>query len=661
MAQEGGLDAAAVTRKASAKEMVEDGDWVAGRVPSAREHGGSHLRFENIHVVVEEKEPKMMGLVQKKTGREKTLLNKVSGYAEPGEVLFVMGASGSGKSTLLDAVSSRLGLPVQGNVYVDHAQVDAYRLKEIARYVQQDDSLYASLTVFETLMFCATLCFKEPHDRLVQRVEDVMTVLGLAEQRDTKVGGVFFRGLSGGQKRRLSVACELIAQPGILFLDEPTTGLDAAAAYYIVKSFRNIASAFGVTVIATIHSPSELVFEMADKLLLLSKGRTAYYGLVSEAREHMISLGLTPMENTATAEWLLRITNTDFDEKTAATAERICSEWPNTRACSILNNQIQLFDREFGSKGQGGSGSDALMSSYNVSGVKATLKMDTKFRVGWVSQFTTLVRRGFLTVFRDPAFVWLRFVMYFMLGLFIGLVWLQLGDNVAIVRDLLGGIFYIVAFFVFMGVAAIPAYIEERHVCTRERANGYYSVSAMFTAKVIVDLPFQFVLALGPGAVAYWLIGMQADAGKFFIYIALLFLTLFAGESFMLLLGAATDYALLGLLAGAANYGMFMITLGYLVNFNTLGWWWQWTKFINWEYYAYSAMVVNEVDGRVFSAGVQWGQPSPALSGDDILAFYNFSGVRIWVNAVALIAISVVLRVVTALYTHFFITGRKRA
>mmetsp|Transcript_14369 Transcript_14369/g.24710 ORF Transcript_14369/g.24710 Transcript_14369/m.24710 type:complete len:644 (+) Transcript_14369:312-2243(+) len=635
-------------------------DSVSKRVTSFSHKNGAHLTFTNINVEVEAKIPQMMGLIQKKTGTMKTLLDKVSGFVEPGTVTFIMGASGSGKSTLLDALSNRLGLPFTGNVYMDHRPVDWYKLKEIARYVQQDDSLYASLTVFEVLMFCARVCYSEGHGELVARVEDIMKILGLTEQRNVKVGGLFFRGLSGGQKRRLSVACELIAQPRMLFLDEPTTGLDAAAAFYIVKSLRQIAVQYGVTVLATIHAPSEMVFEMADKLLLLSAGKVAYFGDVSFARQHMLDAGLEPPKDTATAEWLLNLTNADFGGESVHTVERVLKHWETSQAKQHLDESLLNLSVTQSQVASQQAEQDAQRSTQAKAASK--LRIDVKYNVSWWRQFTALTWRGFLTTLRDPAFVWLRFGMYMMLGLMIGIVWLQLGDSVNITRDLAGGIFYIMAFFVFMGVAVIPAYIDERHVLTRERANGYYSTSALTFSKIVVDLPFQFLLAIGPGSAAYWLIGMRSEAGKFFIYIGLLFLSLYASESLMLLIGTVVDHALLGLAFAASLYGTYMTIFGYLRNLRGLTWAWKWINWCcNWEYYGWIGMMTNEFRGRTFTGGDYWGQTLGDVQGQVFLEFYDIGGTEVWWCALALIGLCMVMRLMTSVFAHFKLTGKKRA
>mmetsp|Transcript_10569 Transcript_10569/g.28133 ORF Transcript_10569/g.28133 Transcript_10569/m.28133 type:complete len:633 (+) Transcript_10569:231-2129(+) len=627
---------------------VDDGAAATLLPNDGAQSKGASMSFRGIDVEVEERVPKMLGLYSARTGQTRKLLQNVSGVLKPGQLMYIMGPSGSGKSTTLDVLARRSGLPFGGSVYLDGAPVEGHKLKEVARFVQQDDALQASLTVHETLLACARLSWREPKDKLEARVVDVMRVLGLTAQRDVKVGGVFFRGLSGGQKRRLSVACELIARPRLLLLDEPTTGLDAAAAYYVMKSLLQAAREYNVSIIATIHAPAESVFEMSDSLLLLSAGKTAYFGPTAGAESCVEkALGQKRPSDTATAEWLLDVINGDFDEASAAAARRATESWASSEESKALDGQlVQLHS--------GGAGGEGGLHA------RKKLGMDVIYRVGWFTQLSVLLGRTFTIMLRDPAFLWLRFVMYMMLGFAIGLVWLQLGDSAGIIRDLAGGIWYIMAFFVFMAVAAIPAYIEDKHVITRERANGYYSVSAVAVSKAIVDIPFQFLLALGPGTVAYWLIGMQADAAKYFIYIALLFLALYASESFMLLIAAMTDYALLGLAFGAATYGAFMTVIGYLKNVTTMTWVWRWMNYISWEYYGWTGMMVNEMSGRVFTAGNSWGQFYPEITGELVLKSYAIDKIEIWVCAVAMVGLSVVIRIMCAVWTHVFLTGQKR-
>eukprot|EP00210_Caulerpa_lentillifera_P009722 g9272.t1 len=173
----------------------------------------------------------------------RTLLSDVSGCVRPNDLLAIMGASGSGKTTLLDTLAGRLSsnLTRTGSILLNgHSSALSYG---VAAYVKQDDVLIGTLTVKETLLYVARLRLPKVLDGVTrqQRVDSVITELGLRDAADVLIGSWFTKGISGGQKRRVSIGCELLISPSLLFLDEPTSGLDAASAYFVMKGIRSLA------------------------------------------------------------------------------------------------------------------------------------------------------------------------------------------------------------------------------------------------------------------------------------------------------------------------------------------------------------------------------------------------------------------------------------
>ncbi|XP_042485032.1 ABC transporter G family member 1-like, partial [Macadamia integrifolia] len=217
----------------------------------------------------------------------KTILQGLTGYAQPGEVLAIMGPSGCGKSTLLDALAGRQGpsTRLHGNMLVNGVkQTLAYGT---SAYVTQDDLLMTTLTVEEAVYYSAQLQLPNSMSRLEKKERAEMTIkeMGLQDEMHTRIGGRGTKGISSGQKRRVSICIELLTHPKLLFLDEPTSGLDSAASYHVMKRIVNLAQQGGKTVITSIHQPTFEVSELFDNLCLLSCGRTIYFGAASAANE----------------------------------------------------------------------------------------------------------------------------------------------------------------------------------------------------------------------------------------------------------------------------------------------------------------------------------------------------------------------------------------
>nr|XP_009412322.1 PREDICTED: ABC transporter G family member 22-like isoform X2 [Musa acuminata subsp. malaccensis] len=244
------------------------------------------------------------------TTTEKDILNGITGSASPGELLALMGPSGSGKTTLLSLLGGRIrGNLVEGTItYNDEPYTKS--LKRRIGFVTQDDVLFAHLTVRETLTYAALLRLpnKMSRQQKEERAMDVIYELGLERCQDTMIGGSFVRGVSGGERKRVSIGNEIIINPSLLLLDEPTSGLDSTTALRIMQVLRDIAEA-GRTVLTTIHQPSSRLFHRFDKLILLGKGSLLYFGKASEALVYFSSIGCSPLIAMNPAEFLLDLAN----------------------------------------------------------------------------------------------------------------------------------------------------------------------------------------------------------------------------------------------------------------------------------------------------------------------------------------------------------------
>src|SRR3989338_8567947 len=265
--------------------------------------------------------PKTKGMLKRSTRETVTLLNSVSGCIPSGECVAIMGPSGCGKSTLLDVLAGRMGrgTDLTGQVLINGIELKRKTRKCYVAYVMQDDSLNGVLTVRENLSYSALLRLPPEmnYEKKMARVDYVIDDLGLRKVANTKIGNVFFRGVSGGERRRTSIGMELITSPRILLLDEPTSGLDAMSARMICETLVKL-SREGRTVIATIHQPSSQVFNLFDRLLLLTRGEQAYFGPLKEAVGFFESVGQPCPMFVNPADHYLETINYDFKKEKPA-------------------------------------------------------------------------------------------------------------------------------------------------------------------------------------------------------------------------------------------------------------------------------------------------------------------------------------------------------
>ncbi|KAN0063089.1 FAD-dependent urate hydroxylase [Thecaphora frezii] len=233
---------------------------------------------------------------------QKPLLEGIHGSVRPGEVMAIVGASGAGKTTFLDLLARREKRGVaSGTVLVNGRQMSDADFKRVVGFVDQEDLLMETLTVYETVLYSALL--RLPRDMSMEakkfRTLETMQELGILGIKDSRIGGSGFtaggskegRGISGGEKRRVSIACELVTSPSILFCDEPTSGLDAYNAFNVIQSLVTLARTYNRTVIFSIHQPRSNIVALFDRLLLLAEGRTVYSGPFSQCGEHFERAG----------------------------------------------------------------------------------------------------------------------------------------------------------------------------------------------------------------------------------------------------------------------------------------------------------------------------------------------------------------------------------
>lgn len=244
---------------------------------------------------------------QKTKMTKRVLLEHVSGYALPGEMLAIMGPSGSGKSTLLNVLSGRKEIGVTGSILVNGKERD-HNFKRRVAYVLQDDILFPILTVYETFLYQART--RMPSEMSIkdkkERVEKMIQMLNLEKARNTIIGNQFIRGISGGERKRVNIGAQLLSFPSIVFLDEPTSGLDTSTAFRLMNSLRAITSS-GYNVVCTIHQPSQQVFALFDKLLMMIDGRIVYNADAKKALEYFESIGLPAPSHTNPADFVMSL------------------------------------------------------------------------------------------------------------------------------------------------------------------------------------------------------------------------------------------------------------------------------------------------------------------------------------------------------------------
>lgn len=555
----------------------------------------------------------------------KVILDNISGSLGPGQVMALMGPSGCGKTTLLNILAQRGAPPnshVTGNVRTNSFDVTPKNISAFSCYVEQEDALIGSLTVRETVDFACKLSdlqnYKSDSDPNAsndeekqarsmsnscrsERVMEVLTYLGLQDQADVRVGTPLQKGLSGGQKRRLSVAVQIVSRPSVLFLDEPTSGLDSTAAYAVVKAIKETALQLNMMVIISIHQPSTATFNLFDKALFLSKGQTIYNGGLNSLVPYFEKIGSPIPQRFNPAEYILEMTNVDFnapdDVEGGLSIQELRHRWDTIGAAFAADrprNSLQ-------SKPQSQS-SDSDASSGDSDGSLPACKPIGCIRMQ-LEQTKILTHRLFIKSRRDILAYYVRIVMYLALAILMGTVWLRLGNSQVNIQPYINAIFFSGAFLSFMSVAYIPAYIEDLHAYKKESMNGLYGPLAFIVSNFIVGIPFIFIIVILFSVVTYFMCNFRHSASGFWYYVMWLFLDLLAAESMTIFVSTAFPIFVIALALTAFLNGLWMCVNGFLVSSNVLNVFWYYTFYwINYQRYVFQGMMFNEFTStRVFN------------------------------------------------------------
>lgn len=449
-----------------------------------------------------------------KKEKRKEILHGVSGQVCSGEVLAILGPSGAGKTCLIDLLT----LEGKGGLYTGDVRLNGSPLTPelFTKYcstVPQVDRLWAFLTVEETLMYTADLLLKATQEEKRRRVDAIINTVGLDGSRHTKCGNQFLKGLSGGQRRRLSLAVALVGSPSVLFLDEPTSGLDAAAAASIMGFLKELAKASNIAICCTIHQPSSAVFNGFDRIMLLSKGRVAYLGPAHKTESYFANIGYPVPHGDSIAEHMLNVVNAEFSDP---------------KQVDEILNQFQQND----------SGCNHTGPLGDVSSKGTSI----------LAQTMTLVRRHGLITYRDPSMYVGRMIMFLVACIFFAVIYIESRSRS---QDQVFARMWLVLWFLgvpsSLGVVATYVYNEEFFAIKREVKNGLLSPYSYLLANLIIQIPFMILLSLFALAIPAY--GMVKWYGPHFVQVVMMYaLTLWSFEAAAQLFSITFDNPLMGML-----------------------------------------------------------------------------------------------------------------
>jgi len=455
----------------------------------------------------------------------KAILKGISGEAVSGEVLAIMGPSGAGKTMLLNLLTLEPGPgAVAGSVTLNGETLNREMFERHAAVVTQVDRHWAFLTCRETIALSADLYMADSTKEQRQTETTAMLKrMGLEVCADTKVGNQFLQGLSGGQKRRLSLAVCLMKRPKLVFLDEPTSGLDAAAAASIMAFLKELSSALNLITVCTIHQPSANVFDGFSRCLVLSDGRTGYYGSASKLTTYLDSVGRPLPSNMGIAEHVLDLVNREFTDPDDV--DKLLDGWESYAQDHFLDSK-------------------AIVSDETEEYPQLTAAHTSDF----FSQTLTLVRRHALLIVRDPTTYLGRFIAFIFANIFFSVVYLdsrERDQETAQYKMFL--IMWHLGVPTSLAVAAVYSFNGEFHAIKKEIKDGMYSPGAYLTATGLLQLPLMIALGVAAISIGPYCIS-NYHAPNYFLYLIIYSVTLWSFETMAQFFSVVVSNPLVGML-----------------------------------------------------------------------------------------------------------------
>lgn len=547
--------------------------------------------------------------------RTKTLLNDISGEARDGELMAVLGASGSGKSTLIDALANRIAKEsLKGTITLNGEPLDSRLLKVISAYVMQDDLLYPMLTVEETLMFAAE--FRLPRTlskaKKKMRVQALIDQLGLRNAAKTVIGDEGHRGVSGGERRRVSIGIDIIHDPIILFLDEPTSGLDSTSAFMVVKVLQRIAQS-GSIVIMSIHQPSYRIVGLLDRVLFLSRGQTVYSGSPSNLPNFFSDFGHPIPDSENKTEFALDLIR-ELEGSPGGTKSLVefNRTWQNTKrnATGIPEptpvHGLTLKEAISASISRGKLVSGATNDA-------CTTSLVPTFANPFWTEMVVLSKRSFKNSRRMPALFGTRLGAVMVTGFILATMFWRLDNSPKGVQERLGFFAFAMSTTFYTCADALPVFIQERYIFLRETAYNAYRRSSYCLSHAVVSFPSLIFLAFGFSALTFWAVGLDGGTSGFFFYFAIILASFWAGNSFVTFLSGVVPHVMLGYTIVVAILAYFLLFSGFFMNRDRIPPYWIWFHYLSLVKYPYEAVLQNEFDDptKCFVRGIQMFDNTP--------------------------------------------------
>ncbi|PQM34592.1 ABC transporter G family member 10 [Prunus yedoensis var. nudiflora] len=453
------------------------------------------------------------------------ILKNVDFEARPGEITAIAGASGAGKTTLLEIVAAN----------------ECSTFSESIRLVTQEEALFPLLTVEETLLYSARLRFHGGHQKATARVSELLRELGLQHVANVRIGSESNRGISGGEKRKVSIGVDLVHDPAVLLLDEPTSGLDSSSALDVALLLKTMASTQGKTMFLTIHQPGFRILELIDQILLLSNGTVIHNGPLHILEQRLRYAGHSIPLQVNVLEFAIEVMEDLIIHVEESEIEygEIEGEFKHVRPNSIIGNVYE--DR--------------------------VLYANPLFKEGICAGYYI-----FMNAANDPR----RAKLQTQIGFFA----------------------FSLTFLMSSATEGLPIYLQERRILMRETSRGAYRISSYVISNTLVFLPFLLGVALLYATPVYWLVGLRREIDGFLYFSLVVWMVILMSNSLVACFSALVPNFIMGTSLVAGLMGSFFLFSGFFIPKEDIPSYWTFMHYLSLFKYPLECFLINEYGGE---------------------------------------------------------------
>ncbi|KAK9238953.1 ABC-2 type transporter-domain-containing protein [Lipomyces kononenkoae] len=542
----------------------------------------------------------------------RNLIQEFNGVVHKGEMLLVLGRPGAGCSTFLRTIAGETDAfkGVEGEISydgVDQATMKA-RFKGDVLYSSETDEHFPTLNVNETLSFAADV--KAPKIRAgnvsrqeyIEDVRDVLaTVFGLRHTYNTPVGNDFIRGVSGGERKRVSLAEVMAGRATLVSWDNSTRGLDASTALEYTQTLRTSTNLLKNTAIVAIYQAGENIYNLFDKVTVIYSGRQVYFGPVSKAKGYFERMGYFCPSRQTTAEFLTAVTDpagrfvkSGYENKVPVTADGFASYWKSSPEYHEMMNEIDEYERTINPP----ETLKHLNESASQERPKRAKRRNSPYVLSFTDQLRALVRRGFQRQKGDRAYLITSVFASVVQSLIIGSLFYNIPGTYLGSFSRGGVLFFSLLFFTLNAVAEMALLYPQRAVVDKQKRFAFYHPAAEALAYIITAMPIKIVAMTAFAIVLYFLANMNRTAGQFFIfYLFVQFVTFTMTAFFQMISSFTGTIEIANSIAGLALMVVF-IYAGYLIPRPLMHPWFKWLTWLNPIAYGFESLMANEFHGR---------------------------------------------------------------